>query len=214
MGSSASLPSLERDDDSNKTTDGLRTEEEEASPPACCYRVGDEIQDILGNPIARVERLLGEGAFGSVMLTTLSLNGFTAAVKTVKASVEMSGAERHRHSVDLLRETKTHFLAGIHVNIVCLRMVCLDHHPDRKGTFCIFMDLAAGSDLHRLGSTEGSSEFNGRGPLYTSSEGTPRPRDAVAGDLLSMILQLARALEHTSSKGVLHQDVKPEVRVV
>jgi len=149
----------------------------------------------------KVEKLLGVGAFGEVheVREMWRRHGETAlrevrenarqAMKCVNLK-RLEPEWQEREHLTLCKEARTLATVGDHPNITTLRMVM--PHDD---IFSLFSDLVEGGDLASM--IEDDS-------LYEASS-----CKELQDRLLRFTIELAIALEHIHSKGVLHQDVKP-----
>ncbi len=130
----------------------------------------------------RIERLLGRGAMGAVVLGRDADTGRLAAIKTLSLSNEFSADEVTEARVRLFREAEAARRLQ-HPDIVAI----YDTGQDDELAY-IAMEYVAGLDLQR----------------YThASRRLPLPLVVHIGR------RVAHALAHAHSQGVIHRDIKP-----
>ena len=130
----------------------------------------------------RIERLLGRGAMGEVLLGRDADTGRLAAIKTLSLSAEFSGDELTEARARFLREADAARRLQ-HPDIVAV----FDAGQD-DGLAYIAMEYVAGLDLQR----------------YThASQRLSMPLVVHIGR------RVASALAHAHSQGVIHRDIKP-----
>jgi serine/threonine protein kinase len=140
---------------------------------------------MLGRVIAGrflLEAVIGAGATGVVYRATHRALGRTMAVKLLKPQFIWDERSLQR----FLREARTCSLLD-HPNIVYL----YDFGRDDRGEPFLVMELAEGETLH------------------SAIQGSPSMTLTVER-VVAIMLQVARALEHAHSRGVVHRDIKPE----
>ena len=126
---------------------------------------------------------LAEGAMGTVRLARDQLLGRLVAIKTVRLDTVTDPKEQARLRESLLHEAEmTQFLS--HPNIVTIHEVLDDGEGE---TPSLVMEYVPGSTLAEL--------LRGESPL---------PLDLA----LSIVAQIASALDHAHTMGVIHGDIK------
>lgn len=145
----------------------------------------DRTDPMLGRLIAgrfQIEKTLGAGATGVVYRATHRALGRKMAVKLLKPQFVWDDRSLER----FFREARTYSLLD-HPNIVYL----YDFGRGENGEPYLVMEYVEGQTLHQA---------------IQESPTRTLPLDRI----LMLMSQLARALEHAHSRGVIHRDIKPE----
>jgi serine/threonine protein kinase len=141
-------------------------------------------QEKLPQTIGRyeVQRVLGSGAMGSVVLAEDPRIKRKVAIKTVKMDAIRNEEDRHEFMARFQREAEVSGLLN-HPGIVAI----YDVGESDQGPF-LAMEYVAGKPLDAL--------IKGQAPL-------------TLGQRLKIAAAVAEALDHAHAKGIVHRDVKP-----
>ena len=142
------------------------------------------IPDALLSGKYRVERVIGEGAFGRVYLARDSRLGRSVAIKELLATRDRTDPAVYERYLDRFeREARAAAIAQ-HPNIVAVHELAVD----RNQNYYLVMEFIEGSDLRNL---------------LTTVHTLPVER-AVA-----ITLDVARALDSVHEQDIVHRDLKP-----
>ena len=130
----------------------------------------------------QIHEELGRGAMGVVFRAVDSVIGRTVAIKTIRLDSFSDPVEREKLKNRLLREARSAGLLS-HPNIVTVFDV-----GEEKGVAFIAMEYVQGQTL------EQALRDQGRLP---------------SAQVLTIVTEVAAALDYAHSKGVVHRDVKP-----
>ncbi|MHB8645164.1 MAG: DUF4231 domain-containing protein [Thermomicrobiales bacterium] len=150
-------------------------------------RIGDGSERALAARIGdryRVERALGQGAFGRVYLAVDTILGSAVAIKELLAARDGTDADRYREYAERFRREAQAARLSQHPNIVTI----YDLLEDDGGNLYLVMEYVDGADLRDLLARDGAL------PVARAL--------AIAADI-------AHALEAVHEHGVVHRDVKP-----
>ena len=131
----------------------------------------------------RVQRLLGSGAMGSVVLAEDPRIKRKVAIKLIKLDAVKTEADRHEHLLRFQREAEVSGLLN-HPGIVAIYDV---GEEEGYGPF-LAMEYVAGRPLDGL--------IKDQAPLPLKEK-------------LRIVIGIADALDHAHAKGIIHRDVKP-----
>jgi hypothetical protein len=132
----------------------------------------------------RVDAMLGEGSFGTVVLAFDTRLKRTVAIKTLKRAVAAADIEQFQAIEErFAREAEAGSRMGIHTNLVTVHDLVIE--PDR--TQYLILEYVRGGTL---------AERLAQGPLSR-------------GDALRIAADVSRGLQAAHDVGIVHRDVKP-----
>ena len=144
---------------------------------------GNELEELeVAADSIEVQRVLGSGEFGEVMLATLTRGSIklSVAVKMLKESAAADSSEKFRLEAQLLSSLH-------HPHIVEVKAVCFDTRPHFMA-----LELMTGGDLQEY--------------LKTRSSDLQADPGACT-ELLGVVIQIAEAMTYLERKRIVHRDL-------